>query len=95
MTQVEVTQDGFVVDATVIAAAFKLPPEKIQPLMRSGDITSKSETGVGADAGRARLTFIHGDRAVRLVVDQTGAILKKTRFPIRSRIPEPARKVPE
>jgi hypothetical protein len=40
MTQIEVTQDGFVVDAAVIAEAFKLMPQDIQPLMRSGDITS-------------------------------------------------------
>jgi hypothetical protein len=94
MTQIDVTQDGFVVDAAIIAAALKLKPEQIQPLMRSGEITSKSETGVGEDAGRSRLTFLYGDRAVRLVIDQAGTILKRASFPIRSRMSEPEFKVP-
>ena len=66
MTQIEVNEDGFVVDAVVIAEAFKLEPENIQPLMRSGEITSLSEKGIDDDAGRARLTFHYRDRAVRL-----------------------------
>ncbi|MDU9004342.1 DUF6522 family protein [Sedimentitalea todarodis] len=87
MTRVEISQDGFVVDAEVIAKAFKLEPENIQPLMRSGEITSLSETGIGEDAGRARLTFHYGDRTVRLVISQTGTILKRVSFPSRSRKP--------
>ena len=86
MTQIEVNEDGFVVDAVVIAEAFKLEPENIQPLMRSGEITSLSEKGIDDDAGRARLTFHYRDRAVRLVVDKTGTILKRVSFPARSRI---------
>ena len=85
MNQIEVNQEGFVVDAAVIAEAFNLEPENVQPLMRSGEITSNSETGVGDDAGRARLTFHYADRTVRLVVDQTGTILKRVSFTSRSR----------
>ncbi|MGB3179132.1 MAG: DUF6522 family protein [Albidovulum sp.] len=91
MTQIEVTQDGFVVDAAVIAEAFRLVPKDIQALMRRGDITSISETGVGEDAGRARLTFHYRDRALRLVVDQTGAILKRASFPAPARNPAAAK----
>ena len=79
------TKDGFVVDAAVLSAAFDLPPDEVQALMRSGALTSRSETGVGEDAGRSRLTFHYRDRAVRLVVDQTGAILKQTSFPAPDR----------
>lgn len=85
MTQIEINQDGFVVEASVIATAFKLAPEDIQLLMRKGEITSKCETGVGEDEGRSRLTFHYSDRAVRLVVDQTGTILKQASFPVRNR----------
>jgi len=85
VTQIEINQDGFVVEASVIASALRLAPEDIQPLMRNGEITSKCETGVGEDEGRSRLTFHYADRAVRLVVDQTGAILKQASFPVRSR----------
>ncbi len=80
MTEVDVTPDGFVVDATLLADAFGLAPENIHPLMRSGKITSRSETGVDEDAGRSRLTFHYRDRVVRLVVDQSGGVLKQTRF---------------
>lgn len=85
MNRVELKGDGFVVDATVVAEAFKLAPEAVQPLMQKGEITSKCETGVGEDLGRSRLTFHYGNRAFRLVVDQTGAILKRASFPIQAR----------
>lgn len=85
MSQIEINQDGFVVEASVIAAAFRLAPEDIQPLMRNGEITSKCETGVGEDEGRSRLTFHHDGRALRLVVDQAGTILKQASFPVRTR----------
>lgn len=87
MTQIAINQDGFVVDASVIAAAFSLAPQDIQPLMRNGEITSKCETGVGEDEGRSRLTFHYCDHALRLVVDQAGNILKQTRFPVRTGSP--------
>lgn len=85
MTKVEINQDGVVVDATLIADAFGLKPEEIQPLMRNGKITSISETGVDEDAGRIRLTFHYQDRAARFIVDEAGTILKQARFPARTR----------
>lgn len=85
MAQVEVNQDGFVVDATLLAEAFKLQPADVQAMMRSGEITSRSETGVDEDAGVSRLTFHYRDRAVRLIVDQAGTILKRASFPARTR----------
>ena len=98
MKSIEVNQDGFVVEAEVIAKAFKLAPQDIQPLMRSGEITSLSETGVGEDEGRARLTFHYAGHSMRLVVDQEGTILKSSSFPSRSRVsnvtdtsPDPAK----
>ncbi|ABG31317.1 hypothetical protein CEP88_18290 [Roseobacter denitrificans] len=95
MKQVEINESGFVVDATLLAEAFALEPGDVQGLMRKGEITSLSETGVGEDAGRARLTFHYGDRALRLVVDQTGAILKRTSFTAKSRTPARADIAPE
>lgn len=86
MTNIEINHDGFVIDAAVPAEAFKLAPHEIHPLMRSGEITSVTETGVGEDEGRARLTFHYGGRTVRLVVDEEGTILKRSSFPSRSRM---------
>ena len=88
MTQVEINQDGFVIDATLLADAFDLKAEEVQSLMRDGKITSLSETGVGDDAGRARLTFYYGARTIRFVVDEAGTILKRAGFPTRARTPD-------
>ncbi len=80
MTNVEIGDEGFVVDAATVAEAFGLSAPDIQPMMRSGAITSRCEKGVDADAGRWRLTFFHAGRAVRLTVDETGKLLTKSRF---------------
>ena len=48
---------------------------------------SKDQTGVEEDAGRWRLTFFHGGRALRLIVDAEGTILSRATFP--ARLPQP------
>ncbi|MEH6836003.1 MULTISPECIES: DUF6522 family protein [Falsihalocynthiibacter] len=88
MTQVETNEDGFVVDATLLAEAFNLEVTTVQALMRNGEITSLSEAGIDEDLGRARLTFHYRDRVVRFVVDQAGNILKRASFPATSRTPK-------
>ncbi len=88
MKPIEANAEGFVVDAELLAEAFTLRASDIQNLMRSGEITSRSETGAGADAGQNRLTFHYRDKAVRFVVDPTGAILTQSRFPITKRPPK-------
>jgi len=80
VTNVEIGDEGFVVDAATVAEAFGLPAQDIQPMMRSGAITSRCEKGVDADAGRWRLTFFHCGRAVRLTVDGTGKLLTRSTF---------------
>ncbi len=84
MNAVTVNADGFVVDAEVIGAAFGLEPASIPERLRGGEITSRSETGVDEDAGRWRLTFYRGGRALRLIVDAEGTVLNKVSFPIRT-----------
>lgn len=80
MTQVEVGEDGFVVDADVIAEALGIAPAQVRPLMQSGTLTSLCEKGIDDDEGRWRLTFYHEGRAVRLTVDASGEILGRSRF---------------
>jgi len=53
--------------------------------MQDGGITSRCEAGVDADQGRWRLTFHHGSRACRFIVDGGGRILTRASFPIRPR----------
>ncbi|KAA9005002.1 DUF6522 family protein [Histidinibacterium aquaticum] len=80
MGAVSFTTEGFVVDAEIVGTAFDLPPAEIPARLRAGEITSRCETGVDEDAGRWRLTFFHGGRALRLVVDQTGEVLSRATF---------------
>lgn len=85
MNDVERQDDGFVVDAGIVAAAFAIPASEVQTLMRKGAITTISETGQGEDEGRWRLTFRYGARALRLTVDGTGTILARSTYPVPSR----------
>lgn len=80
MTGVERDGDSFVVDAAILADEFGLSEDDVRQGMRNGAITSRCETGVDEDAGRWRLTFHHGDRALRLVVDEAGEVITRSRF---------------
>ncbi|WP_347310983.1 DUF6522 family protein [Defluviimonas sp. SAOS-178_SWC] len=82
MNGIERDGDGFVVDATILSAAFGRPAPEIRASMRDGRITSRCETGSGADAGRWRLTFYHEGRALRLTVNAEGALLKRSVFDV-------------
>ena len=80
MTGVSITAEGFVVDAEILGAAFKLDPATVPKRLRSGEITSRCETGMDEDAGRWRLTFYRSGRALRLTVDAEGTILSRATF---------------
>lgn len=79
-TGVTITAEGFLVDAEVLGAAFGLAPATVPERLRTAEITSRCETGVDEDAGRWRLTFYHGGRALRLTVDAKGVILSRSTF---------------
>ncbi|GMG84023.1 hypothetical protein LNKW23_32370 [Paralimibaculum aggregatum] len=70
----------FTVEAELLAGFFGLEPAAVPRMMRSGAITSRSERGIGEDEGRWRLTFYHGGRALRLVVDAEGTVLRRSSF---------------
>jgi len=89
MTAVERNSEGFVIDASLLADAFGLSQEEIQARMRAGTITSRCEAGVDEDAGRWRLTFHHGSRACRFIVDAGGHILNRATFPVRTGMQNP------
>ncbi len=80
MTGVSRTAEGFTVDAEIIGGGFGLEPARVPGLMRSGQITSRFETGMDEDAGRHRLSFFHAGRCLRLTVDDHGHILKRASF---------------
>lgn len=80
MSGVSIGAGGFIVDAGVLADAFSLTPAEVATRMRAGQIVSRHEKGIDADAGRHRLTFYHQGRALRLTVDETGRILSRAMF---------------
>jgi hypothetical protein len=80
MTSVEIGDDGFIVEAEIIADAFGIDASAVQRLMQSEQITSRCEKGVDEDEGSWRLTFFHNNRAFRLTVDEYSRILSQARF---------------
>ena len=95
MNAIEFEQGAFTVGADAIAAALGIESERVQPLMRDGKITSVCERGVGEDAGRYRLTFLHANRAYHLIVDEEGHVIARSTHDVgarRSRAPRPKRK---
>ena len=86
MTRIDRDGDGFVVDATILSVAFGRPATEIRVSMQDGSITSRCETGSGADAGRWRLTFYHKGRALRLTVNAEGEILKRAILDVRENL---------
>ena len=95
MSRIERTDAGFVVDADLLAAAFRLPAASVRALMRDGQITSRCEAGVGEDAGRWRLSFYHGGRVCRLTIDADGTLLGRATFPAPARARETAGRTDE
>jgi hypothetical protein len=80
MTTVELGENGFVVEAEVVAEAFGLTAASVQGLMQAGSITSRCEKGEGEDEGRWRLTFFYNNRAFRLTVDRASNVISRARF---------------
>ena len=85
MTMVDVGENGIVVDAQVLAEAFRISEAELATLMRSGRITSRCEAGLDDDVDHWRLTFFLNDSAFRFTVDRTGTILRRGSFPVPAR----------
>ena len=89
-TCVEVRGDDVQIDAAVIARGLGVEPSAVCGLMRSGDVTSLCERGVGEDEGRFRLTFFYRGKRFRVIVDQEGRIIGRSSIDFGER-PLPAR----
>lgn len=66
------------VDAETIAHGLGIRAIDVQPLMRSGEITSRCEVGQGEDAGLTRLTFFLRGARFRIVVDAAGRVVRRS-----------------
>ncbi len=76
--QIDFEQGAIRVDAALVAEDLNITPALVMAGIREGKITSRCERGVGDDSGRFRLTFFHGDRVVRLIVDEKSTILERS-----------------
>ena len=74
-----------VIDAHDLGPLLGLEPAQAPEKMRSGALTSRYETGEGADAGRFRLTFYHDGMRVRLTCGPDGTVLSTVRTPVSKR----------
>lgn len=89
MTGIEFEGGAIEVDAGIIGRGLGVDASRVQPLIRSGAITSLHERGEGEDAGRSRLTFFLGNRRFRLVVDEAGRVIENSAVDFHDR-PLPA-----
>jgi len=78
MDEVEIHDGVIQVDVSIVSQHLGLEPFEVQRLMREGKLTSRFERGVDEDDGRYRLTFFHGGRRLRLIIDETGQILRQS-----------------
>ncbi|WP_299560386.1 DUF6522 family protein [uncultured Sulfitobacter sp.] len=70
------------VDADDLGPLLGIAPALVPEKMRSGEITSRFETGTQDDAGRFRLTFFHDRTRLRLTCSADGTVLSTTRVPV-------------
>lgn len=78
--RIERNDDGFCIDAALLGELLDLPPLDVHALMRGNEITSVCERGEGEHEGQYRLTFFHRNRRVRLDIDGSGRVLRRSRI---------------
>ena len=64
-------EDGFVVDAELVADKLGLPPDVFWREMKRGIVYGVVERGDGDDAGRVRLTFRYRARSWSMTLEDT------------------------
>lgn len=80
--KVDMTGGQATIDAHDLGPLLGLTPADVPAKMRSGEITSRSETGVDEDAGRLRLIFMYDNKRVRLTCTSDGTVISTSTTPI-------------
>lgn len=78
MTQVKFEGNNIEVDAHIIGEALGIDPARVQAGIREGTITSLCERGIDEDDGTYRLSFYTEHKRLRMIVDQTGAVVQRS-----------------
>ncbi len=68
----------FTIEASALGELLDVPPPDVPALIRQNEITSLCEQGEAEDLGQYRLTFFHGGRRARLIVDETGKVVRRS-----------------
>jgi hypothetical protein len=74
----QLAQGTVSLDVADIAGDLGLESEQVLEQLRTGRLAALCEQGIGEDAGRFRLTFVHQTRRLWLIVDQAGRILQRS-----------------
>ena len=77
--RLERTDAGFTIEAGELGVLLGLAADDVRRMMREGGITTRTERGEGAAAGRYRLSFFSPERRVQLIVDEAGEVLQRSR----------------
>jgi hypothetical protein len=77
MVEINVHSGAVEISADLIAQGLSVAPQDVVALIRTGEITSLHEQGVGRDAGRTRLTFFHKGKRFRIIIDADGQVLQR------------------
>ena len=83
--KIDLSNGQATVDAADLGPLLGLAPAQVPAKMRDGDITSRAETGVDADAGRFRLIFYYQNKRVRLTYDADGTVMSTSTTPVGKR----------
>ncbi|WP_246233380.1 DUF6522 family protein [Aurantimonas aggregata] len=78
MPRIEFEDGAIQVDAAIVGEGLGIEPSLVQAQMREGIITSLCERGADEDDGRYRLTFFSASRRFRLIVDDTGHVVRRS-----------------
>lgn len=76
--RLERNDGGFCIDAALLGELLDVPPLGVHALMRSNEITSVCERGEGEHEGQHRLTFFYRSTRLRLDVDESGRVLRRS-----------------
>jgi hypothetical protein len=76
--QIEIGSDDILIDAALLADLLRLDPTAVHSLMRTREITSFCERGIGENEGEYRLSFFYGNRRARLNIDSTGNVIRRS-----------------
>ncbi len=65
------------IDAAIAARAMKFAVEYFRMQMQRGAIRGRVERGSGEDEGMHRLSFLHHDRELIMIVDDDGQVISQ------------------